>query len=181
MTVILNGRSMTDAEYAVYREAHDEENASRLREMFDSGDSPYGVTDSTYMKGHANGSQFQNCPHIGDAYAETAKKAGMNIKGKRYLSGLAAYPGDPKAWVNGRGDIQKVCEERDWNCTGTVNHKSRGIRGTPKESPALASDIVDRKVAEIVASQPSEKRAYVDVDDLREQVVERHGRKKKVN
>lgn len=125
---------------------------SRLEEMLEAQQAPYGVTDSTFMKGKHE--QFAATPKQGDFYAREAKRRGLkSVKGKRYLSQLARYPGDPRAFVSGRGDVQKVCEERGWGCEGLVS-----VAPVEKEkSPptAVADDILEsraqREIAETVA------------------------------
>lgn len=95
-----------------------------LAEMFASAQAPCAVTDATFLAGHCNGSQFAGQEAEGDFIRRVAESEGQSVKGKVYLGGLAKYPGDPKAWVDGRGDVKKVCEERGWNCEGSVNVKS---------------------------------------------------------
>jgi hypothetical protein len=129
-------------------------------------------TDSVFLEGHCNGSQFDGQEWIGDMYQDEATKAGVNTKGKVYLGGLARYPGDPEAWVTSRGDVKRVCEERGWGCDGAVKVKAREALGPPEEV-GLADDIVDNKVVEIMEHVPERERPYVDVRDLKEQVKDK--------
>ncbi|NJL70164.1 MAG: hypothetical protein HC888_00520 [Candidatus Competibacteraceae bacterium] len=90
---------------------------------------PKACTDVEFLSGHCNGNQFGQSPmseKIGNYYRKVAESEGQNVKGKVYLSGLARYPGDPKAWVADRGDVTRVCEERNWGCTGLVETKTTG-------------------------------------------------------
>lgn len=100
-----------------------------LAEMFAFRQGPALMTDDVFLEGRhaAQAEQFNRNPEIADAYKGEADAAGVDITGKVYLSGLAAYPGDPKAWVSGRGDVQRVCEERGWSCKGAVNVKGEHI------------------------------------------------------
>lgn len=182
----LDGRTVTESEYRAATESADR---ARLNEMFAAGVAPYCVSDATYMKGHCNGNQFEKSPHIGDAYKRVAEEAGVNTTGKRYLSGLArpGMPGDPEAWISGRGDIQRVLEKRGWGSGdgSTVKVKARESLNPPvSKRPDIADDIVNEKVSEILADLPAKDIRRVDVTDLREQVREKfappkHLRKKK--
>lgn len=111
---------------------------------FQPGRPPAVMTDSVFLEGHANGNQFENTPSLGDFYAREAKAQGVDTKGKVYLSGLASHPGDPRAWVSGRGDVRKVCEERGWHCEGAVNVKGDGPGRKP--SKADHGEAMDRSV-----------------------------------
>lgn len=125
--------------------------ADNLAEMFALGQPPMSNTDREFLEGHANGNQFEKTPGIGDYYAGVAKQSGVDPKGKIYLSSLAAYPGDPQAWVSGRGDVQKVCEERGWACRGAVNVKMR--EAEPAQGKyRVADDIIRERASEIMES-----------------------------
>jgi hypothetical protein len=107
-------------------------------------------TDSNFMEGHCNGNQFEKQPKIGDYYRRQATKAGVNTTGKVYLSGLAAFPGDPQAWVSGRSDVTRVVNERNWGCQGAVNRTAvRGIEGKP--DVGVADGIINDRVGHLVA------------------------------
>lgn len=123
----------------------------RLAEMFALGTPPMSNTDREFLEGHANGNQFEKTPAIGDYYAGVAKRNGVDPKGKVYLSSLAAYPGDPQAWVTGRGDVQKVCEERGWSCRGAVNVKMREAEPASGKY-RVADDIVNNRAEELMQS-----------------------------
>jgi hypothetical protein len=104
------------------------ESEGRCRDLFaaaDRGDFHVTLnTDNTFLEGHCNNNQMAAMhPTVAKRLADDAAAAGVNIKGKVYLSGLAAYPGDPHAWVSGKGDVQKVIERRNWNCDGSVKVK----------------------------------------------------------
>lgn len=148
---------------------------SKCAEMFESGQAPACITDATFMRGHCNGSQFEKNPKIGEALAKQARKRGVDTKGKRYLGSLARYPGDPKAWVDGRGDVKRVLEERGWGAEGVVNASVR----EPYEEPAslagdIAPDILEREANRVIAVHGPVK----DKRELKEQIREKHRPKK---
>lgn len=142
-----------------------------LAEMFALQRGPFLMTDAVLLEGHANGNQFAGRPQLGDHYAAEAAKAGVNVKGKVYLSGLAAYPGDPRAWVSGRGDVQQVCAERGWACSGAVTAKMAGDVA-PAAAVGLADDVAARLAAKAVAADPG--LAELPAGELREKVVAKH-------
>ena len=84
-------------------------------------------TDTTFTRGYAThpfGKRGLN-EWTAKRYLAKAKKAGVSITGKRYLSSLARYPGDPEAWVSDRSDIKGLCKRRGWGCDGKVKVKAR--------------------------------------------------------
>jgi hypothetical protein len=120
------------------------------------------MTDSVFLQGHCNGNQFAGMPYQGDYYRGVAKRQGQDTTGKVYLSGLAAYPGDPEAWVSGRGDAERICQKRGWGAQGAISVKA--LPREPGPPVRLADDIVDRIAGP--GATPEEKA----------NVVERHGR-----
>lgn len=154
---------------AHYEHCRREGTSHALAEMFASGVTPSCLTDSVFLEGHCNGNQFESQPQVGDGYAAEARAAGVDPKGKVYLSGLARFPGDPEAWVSGRGDVQRVCEQRGWGCKGAVS-----VARADSEPPppvAVANDIVESQMDRVLATVPDPER--VDTEDLREQVTAR--------
>jgi hypothetical protein len=142
-----------------------------LAEMLALQRPPMSNTDREFLEGHCNGSQFSNEEWVGDLYHKQAREAGVDPKGKVYMAGLARFPGDPEAWVGGRGDVQRVCETRGWGCEGSVSVTPRE-RDTNQKRGAVAEDIVRREMAQALEAVPPAERAYVDTEDLREQIVE---------
>jgi hypothetical protein len=157
-----------------YEEARRNGTSHSLAEMFALGAAPTVQTDATFMRGTANGRQFQgNAEKFGDAYAKIARKRGQNVTGKKYLSGLARFPGDPEAWVDGRGDVQRVLEKRGWESEGSVNVKSR-CPEAPRPTIDVADDILNEEVQRIVESSPE---PIKDRRELKEQVRQKRKRK----
>ncbi len=139
-----------------------------LAEMFALRQPPMSNTDREFLEGRCNGNQFEKQPAAGEFYRSMALAGGVNPVGKVYCSGLAEYAGDPRAWVSGRGDIQRICEERGWGCQGSVNLPVRNV--AERGSGELAPDIIESKIKEVLAQTPEPER--VDTEDLREQVKE---------
>lgn len=171
---MVDGQLVWDPPFTAADEARHQRN---FREMVAAGQGPALLTDAVFLQGHVNGSQFEHQEHIGNYYAHQARQAGVDPKGKVYLSSLAAYPGDPRAWVDGRGDVQRVCEERGWQCDGSVQVK--GVKAEPLDVP-IAEDIVQREMALAQAGDPG--LAEKSAEEVREKVVAKitpHWKKKR--
>ncbi len=142
-----------------------------LAEMLALQQPPMSNTDREFLEGRGGCyDQFDGNEYIGDYYAGMAKQAGVDTTGKVYQGSIAAYPGDPRAWVTGRGDVQKLLEERGWGSEGSVNVKMREAPEAPRK--AIADDIVrDGVEAMAEALPPGEK---VDREALSEQFVAQH-------
>jgi hypothetical protein len=113
--------------YLHYMECRRKGTTRKLAEMLAEGKPPKSNTDVEFLRGHCNGSQFEGGPianNMGDFYRSSAEEAGQSTTGKIYLSGLAAFAGDPRAWVSDRGEAKKVLEERGWSSDGLVENKS---------------------------------------------------------
>ncbi len=146
-------------------------NADLLTEMLAEQRAPHGISDCTFMKDTANGKQFAGQEHIGNAYRETAESMGASVTGKKYVSGLAAFPGDPEAWVDSRGDVERVLAKRGWGSEGTINVKSRQPANPHQPGPVIAEDLLDKYTNQI--ADADDRPELVDRADLKEQVRER--------
>lgn len=113
-------------------------------------------TDSEFNKGRCNGNQFEHHPGLGDYYRGVAEAEGQSTTGKTYISQLARYPGDPEAWVSGRGDVERVCRDRGWGCSGAGVEIKTGDR-KPADDVKIAPDIIEREVTEYIESHPGER------------------------
>lgn len=165
----IDDKEVTKEGYDALRSAIE---AERLADMLESGQTPHCISDQTYMKDHINGGQFAKSPHMGNYYRHITEQNGGNTNGKRYISGLARFPGDPEAWVSGRDDIKRVIESRPgWSCEGTVNID--GKKNSPPPPPAVdvADDLVNKYTEVVASTLPDPER--IDLVDLKEQVKER--------
>lgn len=140
---------------------------SKLGPMLAFCEPPMSNTDREFLEGHCNGSQFSGSPQMGDRFKAQAEAAGVNIKGKIYLGGLAEFPGDPRAWVDGRGDVVRVAEERGLDVDGSVKVRA-GRREENHQPVAIAEDIVQAEVENICANVPDGH--MVDREDLADKV-----------
>jgi|GEM_PF-4745890 len=144
--------------------------------MLVNGVPPGEKTDRGFLYGTENGKQFEGKEYIGDYYKGVADKSNVSINGKKYISQLARFPGDPEAWVSGRGDIQRICEERGYNCEGSVNVKAMK-EVVPQAPKPLADDIIRREVAKKVKAHGG-KVSKKKLENFRDDVLTKHTRKK---
>lgn len=141
--------------------------------------SPPGVrgTDRALMQGRYNQQWLDAMPK---GQAETivaeAKKAGINIAGKYYMSGLADKRGhrDPAAWIDSAADIKKVARERNLTVSGIVEHK--GVAQPPPKPKRLSARLTREMMR---AERQMNPGLRMKDGDLKEMVKEKYGRKHK--
>ena len=111
---------------------------------------------------------------MGDVYSRNAKAAGVSTKGKKYMSSLARFPGDPEAWVSGKGDAERILDERGWGSEGLINRPVRN-EAPPKEHVPVASEVLQEAVIDRMqdvvdaGGRPSE----VNVHDVAQEEFEK--------
>lgn len=164
----LDGIEVDEATYHFRTHRRD---ANVFEDMIRSGLAPHCISDQTFMRGHDNGSQFEGNQAQGDFYKKITEANGGNTNGKRYLSGLANFPGDPEAWVSGRDDVKRLLEKRGWASEGAVTVAARESIEPPEPRYDVADDIVDGYTHHIADRLPDPD--LVDRAHLREQVKER--------
>ncbi len=120
--------------------------SATLAEMFALQRGPTLNTDSTFLAGEETG--------------------------YKYIHQLADYPGDPKARVSGRGDIQRICEERGFGCSGAVNVKGSDKGRSPAKEIGMAPDLVEQYTDRAIAADPG--LAEKPREEVKEKVVKRH-------
>lgn len=148
--------------------------------MFASGEAPTCVSDTTRFTGdQMGGRQFAN-PAVRRKYLAQAKKAGVNTDGKVYFSSLAAFPGDPRAWADSKGEQVRLLEERGWSADGDV--KVKGKEYVPTPAVRLADDLVEERMErELEQRYPDATGGKTvrikkkELAELRESIIEKHG------
>lgn len=75
-----------------------------------------------------------NDPDKFDKFVRNAEAAGVDITGKSYCSGLAAYPGDPDGWIVDDHDLKKKAEYK-----GMIVGKEDGLLKLTNPMPAGVS------------------------------------------
>ena len=140
-----------------------------LAEMLAFQRPPGAKTDASFLEGFCNGNQFEKTPHVGNYYKSVADQAGVNVKGKIYQAGLAESPGDPRAWIESRDDVKRICEERGWGCDGSVTLPVRNVK--PPDEIDVADDILEDHVQDVLDEQPvlAPRRGELK-EEIREQI-----------
>ena len=154
-------------------------NSHKLAEMLAYQQAPRANTDREFFEGMGTlDKQFAGEEHMRDKIVAKAMSKGYKPNANDvYLSSLARYPGDPEAFVSpsgGRGQIQKTCERRGWECDGSVKTKYREPEEAPKKKQ-LAESIIKRKMLDAHARRPETKE--MDQGELRQQMIDKHGSK----
>jgi hypothetical protein len=117
--------------------------------------------------------QFERMPAEGvAAYIEPAIAAGINITNKRYYSQLAAFPGDPEAWVDDRDEARNLLKRRNWGCPELGVESER----TAPAKPSLDDDLVDEFIANKLYDSGQETLTKKEYLGLREEVIATHGK-----
>ena len=130
---------------------------------------PYLRTDVEFLKDSENGRQFQGIEYQGDIYKKNCEKHGGSTTGKKYLHQLAKFPGDPKAWISSRGDVERVAKERGLGVEGLVDVPTPEVE--PPEPVAVAKDILEREMNRQLACTrgfPEKKKA-----ELKEAIIDK--------
>jgi hypothetical protein len=166
---MVSGRLDIQFRYEMMRQAGESHN---MAEMLATRSFPGLKTDSIFNEGRCNGNQFESCPQRGDWLREQAEAAGVSTTGKYHCSGLARFPGDPKAWVNDRADVLRVARENGMNVRGYVDYEAPEVEPTP-DIP-IADDLVQSEVDDIMDCNPGLRRGDVEekVRELRTGVVD---------
>lgn len=171
----------TDAEIqAAYERMLEAGESHSIAEMLALQCPPMSDSDREFLEGRGGcysqfgDSKFGNA--VANHYAKVAKQHKVSTTGKVYISGLAEFPGDPRAWISDRGDVKRLCEEKGFGCEGAVKVKSRSREKEP-EQVRLAPDIVDHLVTRKVRNNPTLMKK--GKQELREMVIDQHGRKAK--
>ena len=70
-----------------------------------------------------------------------------------------------------RGNIKRICEERNLSCEGVVDHKAHEVEPNPPVK--LAEDLIDESMKEELLMDPP--KASMPRQELREMVTEKYG------
>jgi hypothetical protein len=161
---VINKQVMTQEQY----ESHGQ---NRLSEILATHQFPGLKTDDDYLKGRrtlADQLGDDGARVIVEAAQRNGYTPGIN---DYYHSGLAAFQGDPQAFIkhhDARGHVTRICEQRGWSCHGSVN-----VKGRRDEAPRvpLAADIAyaaGRRIA-------SEQGLRISVKDAMREAEHQHG------
>lgn len=165
--------------YAVqrhYEECRKAGSSHRLSEMLALRQGPSLQTDTRWLTGHCNGSQFADDPRtqqMGEYYRSVARARGVSTEGAIYKSQLARFPGDPEAWVRSKADCVKVAAKRGMTLEGGIKYKPpASVNDVPDEQPyRVADDIVDKQYEVLCDHEPDA--AAMPADDVKQGIREK--------
>jgi hypothetical protein len=133
---------------------------ARFDEMLEARRGPGLLgTDNQFFTGRWS----EDAPH--PLYRQIAEQQGVSTTGKVYQGQLARFPGDPRAWVSGIGDVKRICESEGWGVEGAgvnvpVSNKSNDVPDDdPHEytpAPDLVQNEIDRRLSENPDAVPAD-------------------------
>ncbi len=181
--VYVNGELLTGKKLKKFLRDEAAQNRRNLGEMVATGKTPRGVTNDSFLGTRGTlAKQFEGDPDVFRQVVGNAQAAGYTPSSNDvYLSQLADYPGDPKAFVSrsrgGRGRVAEILEEKGVpDLSGSV--KARGRQDAPPPAVKLGTDLVESNVDKMIKKNPELKR--VDRRDLRSEAVKKHGAQSQV-
>ena len=157
-----------------------EGNSPRLAEMLTFRQAPQVNTDDTWFARFGDlEDQFKGDARGLKQVTDAAKQHGYTPNPNDvYYHGLAAFPGDPKAFINQAPQIhiRKVAEQRGHGSQGLVNVKAREPETDPLDVSFVADDISDRIIRDWEKEDP-DRIKKTSLRELREEVNDKHAHK----
>lgn len=134
---------------------------------------PRCLTDREYLAGHYGAKWHETDPitrakRIKNYRRLTGRNPPQNAV---YEERLASQPGDPDAFLSGRGDLLRLARKRGLKMSGAVEYTPPEL--PPKPRVRLAEDVIQDSIVDHVRRDPALKRK--PAAELREMVIEKHG------
>ena len=153
-----------------YEDARRRGESHNMAEMLAYRQPPGSRTDDDFFRGVGTlDKQLQDRDghYINEVTSNYRKATGHDVNPNYvYQQGLAAYPGDPRAFVDGAGSVKRLAEERNVTVSGFVNHKAsepledpfstKAMKGSGGRKP-IANDLKQIVRESIEAKDPSQK------------------------
>jgi hypothetical protein len=152
--------------YEAMREAGQSHN---MAEMLACRTLPAAKTDTRFS------ARLGKSEQMPASYYRKAKAAGVSTLNKKYMSQLAEYPGDPKAWVGGdaRSEITRRCKEKGWGCEGAIEIPTP-THEIPDDVPYRVADkVVEKAVMQRALIEPGAVSTPEKLPRVREDTRER--------
>jgi len=147
---------------ALYVESKRKGTAHALAEMFAFQAAPALKTATRWIAGHERTIKDGMPEIVRKRMMDSAKAAGVTCDGSVYKSQLAAYPGDPHAWVSSEEDCKRVAEKRGLKLEGGINYTPPAYHEEPisdvRKPYHVAPDLVDAHFHDLCENHPEEKR-----------------------
>lgn len=146
---------------------------ARMAEIIATRTVPHGSTDAVFMEGryHDDGLLGEGSQEYRDRYK---RAIGSYPSGKKYMSQLARYPGDPRAWVDSLSDVSRICREDNltWEYAGRIRHRAvERDEPDPLDKPyEVAPDLIEKRVRKAVKANPDLAHDPKALADTREKI-----------
>jgi len=156
---------------AFYERCRANGESHNMAKMFAERRAPGVVTDTTFMAGRRD--EFNGNNVLRRIYMERARAAGVNPTGKVYSGGLARFPGDPKAWINDRSDVERIARDRGVRVEGSINcdYLPEDMTDPFNEPYRVADELVEDEIDRI-ETESGEPVTGAKREDAREKIRE---------
>lgn len=147
----------------------------RMCVMLLSAAPPQIKTEATFQaKAGLGGSQFH--PATRDLYLQRAREAGVTTEGRVYEPRLAAFPGDPEAWISNQDELKAVAERKGYSVEGDVTVKQEFAPPPPPTTMAtdILEDLMETKLEDRLGPDFVQAKGAV-VERARDEVLQEHG------
>lgn len=163
----------------IYDKVIAEGSSPRLAEMLALRAPPRALTDRELFAGVGSlAKQFDGAEDQLNKLVKLAKKRGFKPGVNDFYNPmLAAFPGDPEAFIpptGGRNHMRRLAEKRQMSLDGAVTVKKPEYREPTPDIP-LQESYIREKMAAMVAADPQAAKA--DKRELRSEVIRKHAGK----
>lgn len=133
-------------------------------------------TERAFSQGRNGGQDIDSWPpFIRDKLVADAKRRGISLQNKMYISGLAEYGCDSRALVSSGDEVVARAKAMNKHVAGAVNHTAVDLPAPP--SVLMAEDLVQESIGHMIKANPDLKRK--PKAKLREMALEKHARPRK--
>jgi hypothetical protein len=136
---------------AKYEQMRLEGQSHNIAEMLATRSFPGVKTDAIFNEGKFSGDSWMVGPEQ-QWLRNRAETAGVSTTGKWYCRGLADFPGDPTAWVDGRGDVMRIAAEKNMTVHGYVEQQGHEV--DPGGDVPIADELISDEVQDILDAHP---------------------------
>lgn len=142
------------------------------RVLFRVEKGPNVSTDTTFMAGSHVDDGFGTNEWSRKQARAKAKAAGVDINGARYCPQLCPQGESlsPKAWVRGKADVKRRCQELGVGCEGSVKVPEPSHEFAEPKPYRVADSIVNDRVQREIEGKHFSKK---EIADLREKTAKR--------
>lgn len=154
----------------VYERLRSEGNNPGFAAMLALKTPPGSRSDREFLAGRGHNQQFETMGRASRNHIlAQAKKAGININGKVFMSRLGK-PSDPLAWVSDRHDLLKAAQVKRLGLSGSVNYTPPIVDEEYQTPIPLAPDLMQEMVSNRLATNPKLAEKVRNNPNLRKEI-----------